>query len=119
MIDYSSGMARKSHARHRSCHHRRSGARDGGAYFANSALPRMPSLRITFDLSNATVLREMPNRRNSLDRMSATVDIAPGPVPYYFGFGPSVICTRSPGRIHLAKAACTCWAVIAAYRFAA
>ena len=29
------------------------------AYFVNSAVLRMPSLRITFDLWNATVLREM------------------------------------------------------------
>ena len=63
--------------------------------------------------------RALLNSSKAGDVASATVDIVCKPVHYYFGFGPSVICTRSPGRIHLAKAACTCCAVIAAYRFAA
>ena len=40
------------------------------AYFVNSAVLRIPNLRITFDLWNATVFWRFENRRNLFDGMS-------------------------------------------------
>ena len=93
------------------------------AYFVNSAVLWMPNPAVNRIHPTAKpvelIERALLNSSKAGDVVSATVKIVCRPVHYYFGFGPSVICTKSPGRLHFAKAACTCCAVIAAYRFAA
>ena len=118
-------MARKSYGLDWPCTQGRSGPADtvfqsvfrqfGRAVDAQSAANRIHPTAKPVEL----IERALLNSSKAGDVVSATVKIVCRPVHYYFGFGPSVICTRSPGRIHLANAACTCWAVIAAYRFAA
>ena len=92
-------------------------------YFVNSAVLWMPNPAVNRIHPTAKpvelIERALLNSSKAGDVVSATVKIVCRPVHYYFGFGPSVVCTKSPGRIHFAKAACTCCAVIAAYRFAA
>ena len=118
-------MARKSYGLDWPCTQGRSGPVDtvfqsvfrqfGRAVDAQPAVNRIHPTAKPVEL----IERALLNSSKAGDVVSATVKIVCRPVHYYFGFGPSVVCTKSPGRIHFAKAACTCCAVIAAYRFAA